>query len=387
MEAKGTPLVIDNGSGIIKAGLAGDEIPHIVFNNFVGFTKHVRVMPVAGPKYDCCVGKVAEEKRGILRLVYPMEHGVVTDWTAMEKVWDYLYSYLMDKETGLGDTFRKEDSPVLLTEAPLNPKKNREKAADIFFESYNVPKLFFSLQAVLSLYASGSMTGVVLDSGDGVTHSVPIYDGFAIPNAITRIDVAGRDITNYLQILLRKSGYSFHTSSEREVVKSIKESDLMYVAQNYEKEMLEEEKGLCESKNFKLPDGSLVSMSAERFMAPEILFKPHLIGLEYMGVHECVINSINSSDLDIRKDLYSNLYFAGGSTLFEGFCQRMLSELKRLAPKDVPSLRISAPNERAYTTWLGGSILASLPSFNDMWITKNEYEEHGASIVSKKVFL
>ncbi|EFC40698.1 actin-related protein 1 [Naegleria gruberi] len=387
MDTKGTPLVIDNGSGLIKAGLAGDEIPNYVFNNYVGSTKHVRVMPVAGPKYDFCVGKVAEEKRGILKLKYPMEHGVVTDWSAMERVWDYLYACLMDKDTGLGETFKREDSPVLLTEAPLNPRKNREKAADIFFESYNVPKLFISLQAVLSLYASGSMTGVVLDSGDGVTHCVPIYDGFAIPNAITRIDVAGRDITNYLQLLLRKSGYNFHTSSEIEVVKSIKESDLMYVAAVYEKEMImDEEKGMLDPKPYKLPDGSIIQLGSERYMAPEILFKPYLIGLEYMGVHECVLRSIQTSDLDIRKDLYSNIFFAGGSTLFDGFCSRMLSELKKSAPKDVPSLRISAPNERAYTTWLGGSILASLPSFSDMWITKNDYEEHGSSIVHKKTF-
>ena len=162
------PVVIDNGSGVIKAGFAGDQIPKCHFPNYIGRPKHSRVMAGA-LEGDLFVGPKAQEHRGLLSIRYPMEHGIVTDWNDMERIWQYIYS--KDQL----QTF-SEEHPVLLTEAPLNPRRNREKSAEIFFETFNVPALFVSLQAVLSLYATGRTTGVVLDAGDGVTHAVPIYE-------------------------------------------------------------------------------------------------------------------------------------------------------------------------------------------------------------------
>ncbi|KAL0489270.1 centractin ARP1 [Acrasis kona] len=330
---------------------------------------------------DLFVGRNAEDKRGLLRLRYPMEHGTVTSWDDMERVWRYMFDCL-----GAQFTVKPEESPVLLTEAPLNPRKNRDIAAKIFFETYNVPAFFVSMQAVLSLYASGCTTGAVLDCGDGVTHAVPVCDGYAVTNAITRIDVAGRDVTNYLQLLLRRAGYNFHTSSEKEVVRTIKESKIMYVAHQYSKEEELEQKKEVDVRDFRLPDGSLIKICGERYRAPEVLFQPHLIGLEYMGVHECLINAIQGVDLDLRKSLYSGIFLAGGSTMFTSFGDRLLNEVRRIAPADATTIKIMAPAERKYTTWQGGSILASLESFAPMWITKKEYEEHGTNIVHRKTF-
>jgi len=371
------PVVIDNGSGVLKAGFAGVDHPKVLFPTYVGRPKHVRVMAGA-VEGEYFVGKKAEELRGLLKIKYPVEHGIVKDWIDMENIWNYTYSELR---------CQAEEHPVLLTEAPLNPKKNREKAAEIFFETFNVPALFISIQAVLSLYASGRTTGAVLDSGDGVTHVVPIYEGFAMPHAIMRIDVAGRDVTEHLQQLLRKSGYYFYTSAEKEVVRSIKES-ACYVAfdPSKEEELLESDKsGKPTAHKYKLPDGNIVEIGAERFRAPEILFHPDLIGEEYSGIHECLVNSIQKTDLDLRKTLYSNIVLAGGSTLFPGFGDRLLNEVKHLAPKDI-KLKISAPPERKYSTWMGGSILASLTTFKKMWISSEEYEEDGASVVFRKTF-
>lgn len=195
MDLLNQPIVIDNGSGMIKAGFAGDQTPKSIFPNLVGTPKHVRVM-AGGLEGDRFIGKKAEEHRGLLTLHYPMEHGIVTDWYEMERIWSFIYS----KEQL--QTFT-EEHPVLLTEAPLNPRTNRERSAELFFETFNVPALFISIQAVLSLYATGRTTGVVLDSGDGVTHAVPIYEGFALPLSIVRSDIAGRDVTRYLKLLLR----------------------------------------------------------------------------------------------------------------------------------------------------------------------------------------
>lgn len=250
-----------------------------------------------------------------------------------------------------------------------------------------MPALYTSIQAVLSLYASGRTTGIVLDAGDGVSHAVPVYEGFAITNSIQRIDVAGRDITEYLQTLLRKSGYVFHTSAEKEVVRHIKEA-VTYVAHDPRKEEKDwAQVKLDQSKvvEYTLPDGNklkvraewavngtdaggtgtdvaCVQIGAERFRAPEILFDPEIIGLEYPGVHQIVVDAINRTDLDLRKALYSNIVLSGGSTLTKGFGDRLLTEVQRLAVKDM-RIKIFAPPERKYSTWIGGSILAGLSTF------------------------
>jgi centractin len=275
-----------------------------------------------------------------------------------------------------------EEHAVLLTEAPLNPLHNREKAAEILFDSLNVPALFCSVQAVLSLYASGRTTGVVLDSGDGVTHVVPVYEGLAIPHAVMRMDLAGRNITNYLQLLLRRSGHLFETSSEFEVVRQIKENCCI-VAFN----PADQEKESQKKYPYQLPDGSIIDMGPEAFRAPEVLFQPELIGSEYRGIHDCLVKSVMKTDIDLRRILFSQMVLAGGSTMFPGFGERLLNEVRKhpLSPKDM-KIRIAAPPERLYSTWIGGSIMASLSTFKTMWISKAAYAEHGARLLLSKDF-
>lgn len=323
------------------------------------------------------IGRKAQELRGLLKIKYPMEHGIVTDWEDMEKIWSHVYT---DELKALS-----EEHPVLLTEAPLNPRQNRDTAAQIFFETFNVPALFTSVQAVLSLYSSGRTTGLVLDSGDGVTHAVPVYEGFSMPHAIRRVDVAGRDVTHNLQMLLRRSGLNLTTSAELEVVRTIKEK-CCYVALN----PLKEEKEAASrgdnarKEEFKLPDGNTIRLGPERFRAPEILFNPELVGLEDAGVHQVVVDSINRSDLDLRKALFGNIILSGGSTLTKGFGDRLLADVKRLALKDV-KIKIYAPPERKYSTWIGGSILAGLSTFKKMWISAEAFAED-PDIVHKRAF-
>lgn len=248
------PIVIDNGSGTIRAGFAGEEIPSCYFPSFVGRPKHPRVM-AGGLEGDVFIGQKAQELRGLLKIRYPLEHGVVTDWDDMEKIWHHVYESELK--------ILPEDHPVLLTEPPLNPRKNRDIAAQIMFETFNIPALYMSIQAVLSLYASGRTTGVVLDSGDGVSHAVPVYEGFAVPNSIRRIDVAGRDVTEQLQLLLRKNGYVLHTSAEKEVVRMIKEK-ACYVSldpKREEKEWINSyHKSESKTIDYVLPDGHKIKV-------------------------------------------------------------------------------------------------------------------------------
>ncbi len=367
-------IVLDNGTGISKNGYAGEDQPRSVFPTCTGAPKYNNVLTdVAHYARELYIGSDAMELKGLMKLNYPIEHGVINDWPAMERIWHHTFY------TDL--RIDPSEHPVVLTEAPLNPRINREKMAEIMFETFNVPALYVAMQAVLSLYASGRVTGCVIDIGDGVSHIVPIFEGFALSHAIQRIDLAGRDVTNYLQRLLRQNGHSFNTTAEKEIVRDIKEK-LCYVAIDPEKEMTLANRVAGMEKSYMLPDGETISMGISRFLAPECFFNPSVLGKELNPIDDSIVAAISECDVDLRRDLYGNIVLSGGSTMFPGVKERLTKEIKEQIPESV-DVKIIAPPERMYSVWIGGSILASLKTFDRMWITRREYKELGPQVIHR----
>ncbi|XP_042333349.1 actin, clone 302-like [Sceloporus undulatus] len=366
-------LVVVNSTKVCKAGFAGHDAPNVVFPSVVG--RRGRTAK------DFYVGEEAQRKRDILTLTHPIAHGYISNWDDMEKIWHHAFYQELQ--------VAPEDYPVLLTKHSMGRKCYPEKMMQIMFETFSVPAFYVAIQAVLSLYASCRTTGVVVHVRGSHVDTVPIYEGHALLHAVLRFSVGGNDLTNYLQQTLNARDYNYFSMVSGAIMTDIKEK-FCYVALDYEQEMITAAASPTSlEKCYELPDGKVVTIGSERFRSPEVLFQPWLLNRDLMGnhegIHEVLLNTIKKCDTDLLKDLYANTVLAGGTTMLPGLAERMHTEVTALAPKGM-KINIIAPPERKDSVWIGGSLLASLSTFQHMWITKQEYNEFGPSIVHCKCF-
>ncbi|CUF04194.1 actin 2, putative [Bodo saltans] len=365
-------VVLDNGSGNVKCGFAGDDVPKAVFG---AITSHPRGSPT-GP---WLVGDDALKAKGQV-YKYPIEHGIVTDWDGLERLWAHAFRELSVEPT---------EQAVLITEAPMNPTKNREKMAEVMFESFHVPGLHFQIQAVLTMYSAGRTDGLVLDSGDGITHAVPIFEGHTIPGAVGRSDIAGRDLTEWMMELLSdETDRPFLTSSDREIARTIKEKHCR-VSQDFDVDYdgCENDPSWRErhTVEYELPDGSSISVCKATFCCPELLFNPQIAEKHSSSIQKLVYDSVQQCPIDLRRTLYGTILLSGGTTMFPGVETRLQQEVAKLCNARVADdVRVIAPNERKFSVWMGAAILSTLASFTSEWVTSQEYHEQGPQVVHRR---
>ncbi|XP_063169999.1 actin, clone 302-like [Candoia aspera] len=366
-------VVVDNSARTCRAGFAGEDLPRTVFPSIVGRPLQQSAGEDATRK-AYYVGSDAWNKRDTLTLRYPIPSGCIENWEEMEKIWHYVFYNELQ--------VAPEDHPVLLTECPLNCKSGREKTTQIMFESFNVPAMYLAIQAVLALFASGRTTGMVMDIRHDRMDPVPINEGHAIPHAVLRLDMGGDALTDSLTQMLNERGYRI-SPGEKEIVEDIKEK-FCYVALDFEKEMAIAAPSSLE-KQYELPDGQVITISTERFRCPEALFRPELLGYMNCGIHETIFDAIMKCDRDLRHIMVKNIVLAGGTSMFPGIAERLQADIIPLLFKNT-DVKIIAPPNRGCLAWIGGSLLASLPLFQQQCISKQEYEEFGPSIVHRKCF-
>eukprot|EP00929_Paragymnodinium_shiwhaense_P002044 TRINITY_DN102239_c0_g1_i1.p1 TRINITY_DN102239_c0_g1~~TRINITY_DN102239_c0_g1_i1.p1 ORF type:complete len:392 (+),score=121.00 TRINITY_DN102239_c0_g1_i1:76-1251(+) len=363
-------IIIDNGTGVCKAGMSTDETPQHIFPEIVGKLRKGQEAPDSKAYY---FGEEVNQLRGKLKSTFPIESGIIENFEHMELLWEYTFCERLQVDPA--------QHAVMLTEPPYNPNPNREKIVEIMFETFGVPMLNISLQGVLALLGQGRTSGLVVDSGEGVTHTMPIYEGYGIPHCVNRIDVAGRELNTLLAKLLACEGTSLCTSQEQHHVRLMKEQHC-YVS-------LDPSKEFAEPATYRLPDGRDIKLADERWKCPEALFNPAIIGLESYGVAGIVWKSISDSEIDMRKTLQSNIVVSGGSTMFEGFRQRLKKELQLLAPTaSQSSLKVLEVKTPQYAVWTGAQVSASLKNLQeDTWMAMEDYDEYGASFIHDKVAL
>lgn len=383
----GRPIVCDNGTGYVKVGFAGDNFPLHMFPSMIGTPmmrtdedfKDVELK-------DVMVGDECAKYRAMLDVSYPVDNGQVRDWKGMQHVWDYTFNEKLKIDP--------KDHKIMLTEPPMNPLNNQKLMYTNMFETYGFSAAKVCIQAMLVLYAEGLQSGVVVDCGDGVTHIVPVWDSTCPPHLIKRLNVAGRHVTRYLIKLLQMRGYNFNRSADFDTVRQIKEQ-CCYVGYDLEVEKRLALETTTLLQKFELPDGREVKLGMERFEAPEVLFQPSLVDCDSKGMHEMLFGMIQEAPIDLRPAFYKHIVLSGGSTMYPGLPSRLEREMKNLYLTQILKgdtermkkfkLGVKYPPNRKHMVFLGGSILADITKDHpDFWITKEEWEEHGANIIGRK---
>eukprot|EP01017_Pseudomicrothorax_dubius_P044013 TRINITY_DN7404_c0_g1_i1.p1 TRINITY_DN7404_c0_g1~~TRINITY_DN7404_c0_g1_i1.p1 ORF type:complete len:427 (+),score=124.68 TRINITY_DN7404_c0_g1_i1:129-1409(+) len=409
-------VVIDNGTGYTKMGYAGNQEPSYIIPTVIADSvekSSVQVSRLHYEQLDFHIGEAGFRNSKTHQLTYLMQSAQVQNWELMEKFWHRC----------IFDSLRCEPDQhiFVLTEPPMNPPESREQIAEIFFETFGAKGLYIGVQAVLSLYSNWTtappdsiqkkvgLSGTVVDSGDGVTHIIPIADGYVIGSCVKHIPIAGRDITKFIMQSLKDRGEPVPPEDYIKIAKEIKEKygylckgDLVKEISKWDERSTGPNGEPALSKKFKKLTSTnsvtgekyTVDVGYEAFLGPEIFFKPEFADARWRKSLPTMIDeSIINSPIDVRRKLYENVVLSGGSTLFKHFTERLKLELQGIVdtrlqkyetlsgtkPKPI-DVNISENPFKYFSVWHGGSMIASQPGFSKMYHSREKYLEEGPSI-------
>lgn len=410
-------IVLDIGHGSVRFGFAGEDTPKADIPSVVGVSMtsksgnpqskddlekeyHIDTTSINVPKAD-------------MELSSFLNDGMVEDWDSFDKMLEHVYDRHVQSSSQL--------HPVLMSEAPWNIRSKRERITELMFEKYKVPAFFLVKNATLAAFANGRSTGLVLDSGASHTSAVPVQDGYVLQQAIVRQPYGGDYITQLCRQYFESLGLEIIPSNLIAAKEPVKENEApkwtrkpsaptvtkswmdyatKKVLQDYQSSILQVsdspyDKEIAEtypSVHYEFPNGYNFESASERFLIPEKLFNPNVSGKglketpDMLDTAQIVTTSVGMCDIDLRPALYGTVIVTGGNSLITGFSDRLQLDLSSRTP---PSMRLkiicsSQPAERRFGAWIGGSILASLGTFQQMWISKQEYEEVGKAQVDRK---
>lgn len=389
-------IVFDIGHGSIRAGFAGEDTPKADIPSVIGTSLDHKDEENVKKKYHIDTTSICIQKPG-MELSSFLSDGMIEDWDLFDKMLEHIYDRNIQSSSQL--------HPVLMSEAPWNIRSKREKIAELMFEKYKVPAFYLAKSAMLAAFANGRSTGLVLDSGASHTSAVPLQDGYVLQQAIVRQPYGGDFITQLCRQYFENQGTDQVIPWTREpnapkVTQSWIDYSIKKILQDYQSSIIQisdspYDKEVAEtypSVHYEFPNGYNFESGAERFLIPEKLFNPHITGKglkdtpDMMDMTQIITTSVGMCDIDLRPALYGTVIVTGGNTLITGFSDRLQHDLATRTP---PNMRLkiicsSQPTERRFGAWIGGSILASLGTFQQMWISKQEYEELGKAQVDRK---
>ena len=375
------PIIIDLGSSEIKAGLSGEEKPSVKFKSYLGEPKFKKVFSPLYKNPEMKVQYIGEDcfkNIGLKKIRHPINHGIITNDQDIMPIFNHIYSKL-----GINTDERREH-PLIITEPLLNPYSNREKIANSLFDYIGIPSIFFASQPILSLFSTSATTGIILESGEGVSQSCIIYEGYSLPNTYERYDFGGGDVTEYLKLAMKKKGYQLFNSNEYRLISDMKEKYCFFLPQKYNLNVENVKKALNSKKiNYYLPDGITVTLGDERILASEILFNPELIGKEYLGLSDIIFSSINKAEIQLRPKAFENIVLSGGNVLMRGLEDKMKEDIINKCNKIV-KVNVSTVKEPQISCWVGGNIISSIDIFKKISVSKTEWEEKGSKILHVK---
>lgn len=353
------PIVIDCGGHMIRGGFGGDSEPAVVFPSTGPRLKKENEIGLSDKKY---VSKFGPTFRS------PIDNRTITNFENMEKIWTSLFQELK---------VQPESHPLLCSDCPFNPMMVREKTLQVFFETFNIPSVCSTYSTSLALYNAGLTSGIVVDTGESTTDVIPVFECFTMTHLISRIDIGGRHINEYMKKLFNQNGQVFPSSSEKDILREVKEQ--IGFVRGDPKPSDDQE------KLFMTSDGAQIKVGRPRYQSAEVLFDPSLIGSQSLGIPKTIAEVIKKTDEDVRDLFTSNILLSGGTSMLNGFVDRVEKGIL-IYNQTSSHIEVNAPINRKIATWVGGSILSCVDTFADLSISQAEYKETGPQILELKVY-